>query len=356
MAWSIGRWHQHEKGRVDRAIKKGPAAIQTLIDDYEARYENNVGAGESDWGTLHGNMLWNLYKAGGQGPGEPYEGRNDYIKNVVGRGGDPLGYGEWKPGQKDVYFDEETGESSAEPPEGYEGPDLTERKQDWREMSAPPNWLKSMASKDGGELQLQFMAMENAMAGRAAAVDQLTGFDEEMQEQIGQPVISPEDEQEMLAMSSGTIAQGYENQRLGATHAMGMRGIDPRSGVNQELMASMRFGALAEQAQTDIGTRLQNKQINRGALERAIGLRTGIQGGIADLMAGQPLAATSMAAASSSMVHSANMADLAYDMGKPKGVLGSMQAGAVQGSQAAGGGIMGIAGGAINAPISMINR
>ena len=223
-------------------------------------------------------------------------------------------------------------------------------------MQAPPNWLKSMSSKEGGDLQLQFMAMENAMAGRSAAVDQLSAFDEDISSQIGAPVISDQDEQEMLAMSSATIGSAYENQRLGATHAMGMRGIDPRSGVNQELMASMRFGALAEQSRTDLGTRLQNKQINRGALERAIGLRTGIQGGIADLMAGQPLAATSMAASSSAMVNAANMADLAYDQSKPKGALGAMQSGAIQGSQAAGGGIMGIAGGAINAPISMINR
>jgi len=355
MAWGKEEWMKHERGRVEDAIRGGPAAIQIAVDDYEARAMNNYGAGESDWYQLHKGALQFLYQAGGKGAGDPYEGRMSYLENAWGGDYEALGYGDWKPGQTGVYFDEETGESTDEPPEGYEGPDLTERKADWREMSAPPNWLKSMSSKSGGEMQLQFMAMENAMAGRAAAVDQLTAFDEETQGLMG-PVVSPEDEQEMLAMSSGTIAQSYENQRLGATHAMGMRGIDPRSGVNQELMASMRFGALADQSRTDIGTRLQNKQINRGALERAIGLRTGIQGGIADLMAGQPLAATAMAQSAAAMTSSANMADLAYDRGKPQGALGAMQSGAIEGSQAAGGGIFGIAGGAINAPVSMINR
>lgn len=351
MAWDMKKWQEHEEGRVQKAIAGGPTEVQSLVDDYEARVQQNFKGGQSDYLRLHGNALYKLYASSP----EAYEGRWQYMNATVKAGYTPAPYGEWTVGQTDLYFDTETGESSSAPPEGFEG-EIIEKPEEWREMEQPPNWLSSMASKEGGELQLQFMAMQNAMQGRAAAVDELRGFDEEIQGALGEEVISPEDEAEMLAMSSGTISQAYENQRLGATHAMGMRGIDPRSGVNQELMASMRFAGLAEQARTDIGTRLQNKQINRGSLERAIGLRTGIRGGIADLMAGQPLAATSMAGAASSMVSAANMFDLQYDRAKPKGILGAMQSGAIQGSQAAGGGMWGIAGGAINAPVSMINR
>ena len=353
MGWTKETWMQKEKERVINAIRGGPAEIQIAIDDYEARAENNYGAGESDWYSVHKGALNILYKAGGK----QYKGRIEYLENAFKGGWNVLGYDEWKPYQVTETYKPPASQGEVPPGEGEDFYDPSEEvtatpKEDWREMQTPPNWLKSMASKEGGEMQLQFMAMENAMQGRAAAVDQLRAFDTEISDEIGQPVISAQDEQEMLAMSSGTLAKSYENQRLGATHAMGMRGIDPRSGVNQELMASMRYGALSEQARTDISTRLQNKQINRGSLERAIGLRTGIQGGIADLMAGQPLAATAMATSAAAMTSSANMADLAYNRTGGGGVskFGKMmamgQSQAQEGGQVAG--VYGAAGGAMH--------
>jgi hypothetical protein len=318
MSWDIGQWAKHEEQRVRKAIAAGPAAIQTLVDDYEARVQQNKYAGESDWFTLHGNALWALYKAGGnEKEGDPYYKRNEYLSKAIHEGWEPEDYGTWKSGQEFRYFDPETGTASDDitaMPETYQeaNPD-TGDSDSWREMRAPPNWIKSMASKEGGEMQLQYMAMQNALEGRNAAVDQLASFDEEAQA-LSAPVISPEDEAAMLSQSSGTIAKSYENQRLGATHAMGMRGIDPRSGVNQDLSAAMRFAALSQDANTAISTKLQNKQLNRGALERAMGLRAGIQGSMANLMAGRPLSA--LAASSAAMINEGNMYQVARNDAK----------------------------------------
>lgn len=321
-------WSEHfniDTSPSAQAIHQGPATVRGTIDNLEEMMMMYHKSGDFQTSKWYAEDLQKLYES----DPDTYGGRFDYMIDASTQGYNPLGLNDWKVGQTQQFYDAETGTSSSVEPEGYSGPQypVTE---DWREMQFPKKWQQDMAAR-GGDVALELMAMQNAMQGRSAAVDMLEDWDTEIAGKLETPTISAQDEQEMLAMSSGTIAQSYENQRLGATHAMGMRGIDPRSGVNQELMASMRFGALQEQSRTDIGTRLQNKQINRSSLERAMGMRSGIRGGIADLIAGQPLAATSMAASAAGLISAQRGLEMGQ-MTPAQGALSGGLAGATAGS------------------------
>lgn len=313
-------WAEHfniDTSPTAQAIHQGPAVVRAQIDSMEEQMLMYHQAGDLDRARWYADDLQKLYDS----DEETYGGRFAYMIDASTQGYEPLGLNDWQVGQTKQFYNAESGESVAEKPEGYTGPESTVT-EDWREMQYPKKWQQDLA-REGGDVALELMAMQNAMQGRAAAVDMLEDWDQEVAGSLEDPMISAQDEQEMLAMSSGTISNAYENQRLGATHAMGMRGIDPRSGVNQELMAGMRFGALQEQARTDIGTRLQNKQINRSSLERAIGMRSSIRGGIADLISGQPLAATSMAAGAAGLIS----AQRGLEMGQMSPGQGAMQGG-----------------------------
>lgn len=299
-----------------QTINQGPAAVRAKIQDYEERALMYARSGDTKSAERYAGALWELYKSD---PSQ-YEGRMGYITNAFQQGFQPLGFEDWKVGQQQQYVDSSGNETSTKP-DDYTGPEYIPV-ESWREMTYPKQWQMDLA-REGGDVALELMAMQNAMQGRSAAVDMLEGWDTQVQDTLGGPVISPEDEAQMLAQSSGTLAQSYQNQALGAQMQMGARGIDPRSGVSQELMAALRFNTLAQQANQEIGTKLENKQINRSALERAIGLRSGIRGGIADLIAGQPLAATSMAASAAGLIS----AQRGLEMGQMSPAQGALQGG-----------------------------
>lgn len=168
----------------------------------------------------------------------------------------------------------------------------------WRDWHYPDDNLTDYVLKGNqGDTKLALMAMQNALEGREAGVDQLVGFDQEVQDKMGKPIVSQEDLAQMLSVASGQVANVYQNQSTGLQHRLGAQG-SAQSGAGRELAASLRYNALSDDANRGIQTRIKTKEINRGGIERMLGVRTGLQGGIANLMAGQPLTNTGSTAAS----------------------------------------------------------
>ena len=168
---------------------------------------------------------------------------------------------------------------------------------------------------DNAEEMLMAMAMQDAIKGRMSAVDTLQGRSQAIADDplsqalsggalglVEQPdIISDDMLSQMLGAASGQTANSFRNQASGLSHTLGGMGIDPSSGVAQDLAAQLRFQSQQADASRGIDLKTQAAQLNRSGLENALkmgagissqqqGMQNQIQGAIANLMAGQPLA------------------------------------------------------------------
>ena len=168
---------------------------------------------------------------------------------------------------------------------------------------------------DNSEEMLMAMAMQDAIKGRMSAVgtmqDRAAAITADPLEQAikGQAqglvenpdIISDDMLSQMLGAASGQTANSFRNQASGLASTLGGMGIDPSSGVAQDLAAQLRFQSQQADASRGINLKTQAAQLNRSGLENALkmgagissqqqGMQNQIQGAIANLMSGQPLA------------------------------------------------------------------
>ena len=168
---------------------------------------------------------------------------------------------------------------------------------------------------DNAQEMLMAMAMQDAIKGRMSAVDTLQdrsaaitadpleqAIKGQAQGLVEQPdIISDDMLSQMLGAASGQTANSFRNQAAGLSHTLGGMNIDPSSGVAQDLAAQLRFQSQQADASRGINLKTQAAQLNRSGLENALkmgagissqqqGMQNQIQGAIANLMSGQPLA------------------------------------------------------------------
>ena len=179
------------------------------------------------------------------------------------------------------------------------------------EVGADPDFMNLFSGKNA-DVKLMAATFQDAVLGRAGGVaefDRAQGrFTENpLVQQLEQTALNNlqagdlVNADQLVAGSDARLSQSFQNQNAGLQNSLGIRGIDPNSGIAQELAAQARFGTLQQGALNESQIRTQSAQVNRAAIEDAmrLGLNTaGFQQGvqnqftsnIANLMAGQPLA------------------------------------------------------------------
>jgi hypothetical protein len=187
----------------------------------------------------------------------------------------------------------------------------------------PPKYTQDVLTSKGGENVLMAAMWQDAVQGAEQAegtlgqrIEDFTAdpLNQALQEQaqglLDDPdVFSADDISRMQGMSDARLSQSYQNQSAGLQHALGGRGIDPSSGVAQELAAGLRFGTLQQGAMNANEIQMNASMMNRSALEDAMrlgistsGFMQGTQNELAALLgnfqARQPLANVGLNAAS----------------------------------------------------------